>query len=156
MTPYPVEPAEARGPMRIVACAFPSEAEAVRVSRRVLEERFAACAQRLSVRSSYWWRGRIEGSEESLVLFKTLPKHVGSLFRRLRSLHPYEVPEIVEIDVPRVNAGYLAYLFETLGGGPPPFPLDDGSRPVRRSGARRGPAARSPRRTPARPPRPSR
>ena len=64
----------------------------------VVERKLAACAQRLPIRSTYWWKGQVERSEEVLVLFKTLPKQVGALFRRLRAVHPYEVPEIVELE----------------------------------------------------------
>ena len=144
MSPLPLEGAEASGPMRIVLCAFPSDEVAERVSREIVERRFAACAQRFPIRSHYWWRGRIESASESLVLFKTLPKQVGALFRRLKSVHPYEVAEIVELDVARVDPDYLAYLFESIGGGTPPYPLGGDPLSVRRSGSRRARGSSSP------------
>lgn len=156
MSPYPLEPAEATGPMRVVLCAFPDDEIAERVGREVVERRLAACAQRLPVRSQYWWRGRVESASETLVLFKTLPKHVGALFRCLREGHPYEVPEIVELDVARADPGYLAYLFESVGGGAPPYPLGGEAPRVTRSGSPRARAAPRPRGTRGRPRRRSR
>lgn len=144
MSPYPPDPVDATGPMRIVLTTFPSEADAARAVAAVLARRLAVCAQRLPIRSSYWWKGRIESGEEVLVLFKTAPKRVGALFRALAKLHPYEVPELVELDVPRVAPGYLAYLLETLGEAPVAFPID---RTTRRSGAPRARGALRPRGT---------
>ncbi len=156
MTPFPIEPAEAAGPMRLVLTTFPSEEVADRIARELVERKFAACAQRLPIRSTYWWRGQVEHSEEVLVLFKTLPKQVGALFRRLRAVHPYEVPEIVELSATRVDGPYLDYLYETVGGGRPPYPIGVDVGPVKRSGSPRAPGARSPRGTRARPRRRSR
>jgi periplasmic divalent cation tolerance protein len=141
-----MDPADATGPMRIVLCAFPTDGEAAEASRAALRGRLAACAQRVPIQSSYWWKGRIEEAAEVLVLFKTAPKRVGALFRLLASHHPYQVPEIVEIDVPRAHGPYLRYLAETLDAHAPPPPLGGGRRPTRR-GSRRGPGARRPGRT---------
>ena len=69
--------------------------------------------------SHYRWAGRVESRDEVVVLFKTVPKRVGSLFRYLRAEHPYDVPELVELDVPRVDPPYLAWLLEATS---PPEP----------------------------------
>ncbi|HKV90148.1 MAG TPA: divalent-cation tolerance protein CutA [Thermoplasmata archaeon] len=151
MSPYPLEPVEATGPMRLVLTAFPSAAVADRAVESVLSARLAACAQATPVHSRYWWKGRMQAEEEVLVVFKTVPKRVGALFRHLAQLHPYDVPEIVEIDVPRVHAPYLAYLADTLDADSPPPPLGGGSARARRPGSRRARGAPSPGRTRGRP-----
>ena len=145
-----MDPVDATGPMRLVLCAFPSAPVAARVSRSALGRRLAACAQRIPVASTYWWRGRIEEASETLVVFKTAPKRVGALFQFLARHHPYEVPEIVELDVPRAHPPYLAYLAETVDAHAPPPPLG-GGRPITRPGSRRGREARRPGRTRGRP-----
>ncbi len=146
MSPYPADPVRAVGPMRLVLTTYPSDAAAGRAAASVLERRLAACANVVPIESRYWWKGRLESASESLVLFKTVPKRVGALLAFLEGTHPYETPEIVEVDVPRVNAGYLAYLAATLGESRPR------ARPrPRRRGGRRGPAAPAPGRTRARP-----
>ena len=71
-------------------------------------EKLAACANVLpGVTSIYGWQGKLEESEETLVLFKTRREVYSALETRLRALHPYEVPEIVAVDV---AAGLPAYL----------------------------------------------
>jgi periplasmic divalent cation tolerance protein len=153
VTPYSADPEWAVGPMRIVVTTYPDRERAASAVRGAVGRRLAACGSVVAVRSSYWWKGRFEETDEALVLFKTVPKRVGALFRYLEENHPYEVPEIVELDVPRVAAPYLAYLTETLDRAS--LPPARGSRPTRSEG-QRGRAARVPGRTRAPPHRRSR
>jgi periplasmic divalent cation tolerance protein len=127
--------------MRLVITTYPSRAAAIAAVDSALEEGLAACANIVPARSRYWWKRRIESSTEALVLFKTVPKRVDALFRHLEATHPYDVPEIAEVDVPRVGTAYLRFLVETLGPEAPPSPLGGG---VTRPAARRGRGARSP------------
>ena len=144
MSPYPLDPARAIGPLRIVVTTFPSPEAAATAVREALARRLAACGTVVPVRSEYWWEGEIASASEALVLFKTVPKRVGELFRFLGEHHPYEVPEILEIDVPRVAPGYLRYLAATLDASSPPPPLGGGTT---RRGGRRARGARGPGRT---------
>ena len=157
MSPYPMDRATAVGPMRLVLTSLPDPGPTDRLVRRALASRLAACAQATPIVSRYWWKGKVEESRERLVVFKTAPKYVGALFRFLEQEHPYDVPEIIEIDVPRVNGPYLRYLADVLDAHAPPAPLGGGApptRPPRPRGSPRGRGARSPGRTRARRPRP--
>ncbi len=154
MSPYPMDPVDATGPMRLVVVAAPPT-----VARRLVDgaiaRRLAACANTMPIRSTYWWQGKVEDAEETLVLFKTVPKRVGALFAFLATEHPYEVPEILELDVPRVHPPYLRYLAETIDQAAPPLPLGGGRVPSpTRRGSRRGRGVSAPGRTrgPPRPP----
>jgi periplasmic divalent cation tolerance protein len=153
VSPYPLDPARAVGPLRLVLTTFPSREAAIEAVRAIVERRLAACGSIVPVQSEYWWKGKVESASEALVLFKTIPKRVGELFRYLGEHHPYEVPEILEVDVPRVAPAYLRYLAATLDASSPPPPLGGGST---RPGARRAPAAQGPGRTRAPRHRPSR
>jgi len=97
MSPYPLDPVEARGPMRLVLTSYPSRDAALRAVDAALARRLAACANLVPIDSRYWWKDRVESAGETLVLFKTVPKRVGGLFRFLKETHPYDVPEVVEI-----------------------------------------------------------
>ena len=74
-------------------------------------------------------RAACGAEDEVLVVFKTVPKRVGALFESPRRTHPYDVPEMIELDVPRVDPPYLRYLAETLDADSPPPPLGGGARP---------------------------
>jgi periplasmic divalent cation tolerance protein len=144
VSPYPLDPVEARGPMRLVLTTYPSRESALRAVDAALARRLAACANLVPLDSRYWWKGRVESATEVLVVFKTVPKRVGALFRHVKETHPYDVPEVAEIDVPRVERDYLRYLATTLDPAAPPPPLGGG---VTRRAARRARGARSPGRT---------
>ena len=144
MSPLPLEEARATGPMRFVLTTYPSRDAALEAVDSVLRAKLAACANIVPAASRYWWNGRIEGADEALVVFKTVPKRVGALFRHLEETHPYEVPEVVEVDLPRVGDRYLGYLLGTLEPGSLRPPTGSGAR---RRGGRRAPGARAPART---------
>jgi len=144
VTPFPVEPARAQGPMRLVLSAYPSRDAALAAVGGALERRLAACASLLAADSRFWWDGRIRSASETLVVFKTVPKRVGALCGFLTQEHPYDVPEVVELDVPRADPGYVRYLERTLDRAALAVP--GAVHPTRRGG-RRAPGARRPART---------
>ena len=88
-----------------------AQADAKRVARAVLEVHLAACVQIIGpLTSLYWWQGEIEQAEEWLCLIKTRADAFADLERAIRSVHPYEVPEIVALPVAAGSADYLAWL----------------------------------------------
>ncbi len=92
----------------LVLSTFPDSARARETARVLVAERLAACANVLpGVTSFYVWQGEQNESEEVLVLFKSRRETYPALEARLQALHPYEVPEIVAIDL---TAGLPAYL----------------------------------------------
>jgi periplasmic divalent cation tolerance protein len=128
-----MDPVDATGPMRLVLCSFPNEESARQTIDGAIAGRLAACAQRFPIDSTYWWKGNVESAREVLVIFKTAPKRVDRLFRHIADQHPYDVPEIIELDVPRVHVPYLRYLSESIDPDAAPLPL----------GGRRSPSART-------------
>jgi periplasmic divalent cation tolerance protein len=143
MTPLPIEPAGATGPIRLVLSAYPTDAAARRAVNGALHRRLAACASAIAQRSVFVWRGRRTTAEETLVVFKTAPKTVGALVRYIGTTHPYDVPEVVELDVARAEPGYLSWLLAAVD---PSSAAGPGHRPRRRAG-RRGRGGRAPGRT---------
>lgn len=152
--PMPPDPTDATGPMRLVLTTLPDAESARALAEELVRRRLAACVQELPIRSTYRWKGEVEVAEERLLLLKTGPKQVGALFEAIRARHPYEVPEIVEIDVGRVAPSYLAWLLGSTGreaSGDGPLRVSDrGSRrarAARRPGGSRGPHRRRSRHT---------
>jgi periplasmic divalent cation tolerance protein len=86
----------------------PDVASADRIARTLVAERLAACVNRLpGVHSTYRWRGEVEQADEVLLLIKTTADRLDAMTARLRSLHPYELPELVAVEV---RSGLPAYL----------------------------------------------
>jgi periplasmic divalent cation tolerance protein len=95
----------------IAFCTCPDAAVADRIARTLVEERLAACVNRLpGVESTYRWNGEVSVDEEVLLVIKTSRSRYASLEARIVALHPYEVPEVVAIPIGEGHAAYLAWI----------------------------------------------
>ena len=65
------------------------------------------------ISSIYAWQGKIENTPEYLAFFKTTTKNKKSLKEKIKGAHPYDVPEIAEIDVDSINKPYLDWLIDS-------------------------------------------
>ncbi|HUI73182.1 MAG TPA: divalent-cation tolerance protein CutA [Spirochaetia bacterium] len=85
------------------------------IARAIVGRRLAACAQVTGeVASVYWWKGQVEEAKERLIILKTEKSLVSSIRDELRSLHPYEVPELVFLPITAGNPEYMTWLSETI------------------------------------------
>jgi periplasmic divalent cation tolerance protein len=98
----------------LLALSTFSDAEtARRISNQLVSERFAACANILpAVESIYRWKDKIESGNETLVFFKLSEDRQLAFQNKLRSLHPYEVPEIIFVPVSGGLPEYLRWVVE--------------------------------------------
>lgn len=95
----------------LVFSTFPAVGIARETARVLVGEHLAACANVLpGVTSIYVWQGEQNENEEVLVLFKTRREVYPALEARLKSLHPYEAPEIVAVDLAAGLPAYLAWV----------------------------------------------
>ena len=92
---------------------FPDAEIARRISNQLVDERFAACANILpAVESVYRWKEKIESGNETLVFFKVSEDRQSAFQDKLRSLHPYDVPEIIFLEVGSGLPEYLRWVEE--------------------------------------------
>jgi periplasmic divalent cation tolerance protein len=92
---------------------FPDAEIARRISNQLVSEGFAACANILpSVESIYRWKRNIESGNETLVFFKVSEDRQSEFQDKLRSLHPYDVPEIIFVPVASGLPEYLQWVNE--------------------------------------------
>jgi periplasmic divalent cation tolerance protein len=99
-------------------CTCPDEAAARRIADALVEERLAACVSVLpGLRSVYRWQGAIQREDEVLLLIKTTRERVEPLTARVASLHPYELPELVAVEVAGGLAAYLDWVEEQTRTG---------------------------------------
>jgi periplasmic divalent cation tolerance protein len=102
----------------VVLVTVGSSAEGDRLARALVDERFAACVNRIqSIRSVYRWQGKVEENEEELLIIKSTRNLFAGLERRVRELHSYSVPEIVALPIVEGSQGYLEWLREQLSSG---------------------------------------
>jgi periplasmic divalent cation tolerance protein len=99
-------------------CTFPDAETARRVAREIVELRLAACGNVLpQIHSVYRWQGKIESGDEALVIFKLPLDRYPEFETKLRSLHPYAVPEIISSPIDRALPDYLRWVLDSC---PPP------------------------------------
>ena len=90
-----------------------------KIGRHLLAERLVACIQVVGpIKSLYWWRGNIEEADEFLGIMKSRKSLYAQVEAAIRSLHPYEVPEIVAVELMGALPAYDKWLRdETLAAG---------------------------------------
>jgi periplasmic divalent cation tolerance protein len=92
---------------------FPDQQTAREISNELVTKSFAACANILpAIESIYRWKNEIESGNEILVLFKLSEDRQPAFQEALRSLHPYDVPEIILIPVSSGLPEYLRWVTE--------------------------------------------
>lgn len=82
--------------------------QAQAIARTVVEAKLAACVNLVpQVQSVYEWQGKLCEEAEVLMIFKTSEEKYPELERKIREIHPYELPEIFHIPV---SGGWPPYL----------------------------------------------
>lgn len=96
---------------QLLLTTCPDLRSARRLARALVEERLAACVNILPIEQSiYRWRGKIESARERLLVIKSERRVYRALERRVRALHPYELPEIIAVPVVAGHRRYLAWI----------------------------------------------
>ena len=97
----------------IIVSTYPDKKTVKKTANELVKKRLAACVNISKISSIYSWKGKIENTSEFLAIFKTTQKNKNSLKKEIMKMHPYDVPEIAEIDVLSVNQPYLKWLIES-------------------------------------------
>jgi len=86
------------------------------IARCLVTEKLVACVHILpKIESIYRWQGKIEEATEYVLLAKTMKRNIQQTIQRIRTLHPYEVPEILVLPAVGGLKEYLEYVdVETL------------------------------------------
>jgi len=104
------------GKILLALSTFPDADTARQISNELVTKKFAACANILpTVESIYRWKEEIESGNETLVLFKLSEDRQSAFQEKLRSLHPYEVPEIIFVPISSGLPEYLRWVTENCG-----------------------------------------
>lgn len=92
--------------------------EAERIASEVVGKRLAACAQVIGpIKSTYWWKEKIEKAEEWLCLMKSRNDLYDELEKAISRVHPYEVPEILAVPVVAGIKSYLEWMDSEVRSG---------------------------------------
>jgi len=101
-----------------VSTTVEKKEDADRIAKILVETRMAACVQVIGpIRSTYWWKGKVEEAGEWLCVMKTREELYSDLEASLKAVHPYQVPEIVAVPLTKGSEGYLRWIEEETKKG---------------------------------------
>ena len=95
----------------IVLVTAPDLKTARALARAALDARLVACANLVpKLESHYWWQGKLERSNEVLILFKATKVKLGALEKLVLANHPYDTPEFIAIPLDSGTPRYLDWI----------------------------------------------
>lgn len=97
----------------IIISTYPNKKSISEIANDLVKNRVVACVNISQISSIYSWNDKIENTSEYLAIFKTTTKNKTLLKKKIMETHPYDVPEIVEIDVTFTNKSYLKWLIDS-------------------------------------------
>ena len=97
----------------LIISTYPNKKSILKISNELVKTKIIACVNISKIDSVYSWNGKIQNSSEYIAIFKTIKKNKTKLKKKITETHPYDVPEIVEIDVTSINKSYLNWLIES-------------------------------------------
>ena len=97
----------------LIISTYPNKKLILKITNDLVKTKIIACANISKIDSVYSWNGKIQNSAKYIAIFKTITKNKAKLKTIIAETHPYDVPEIAEIDVTSINKSYLNWLIES-------------------------------------------
>jgi periplasmic divalent cation tolerance protein len=98
----------------VVFVTAPDKKVAKNIAQQVIKNKLAACVNIIeNVQSLFWWEGKIDAACEALLVIKTRKALLHKLIKKIKSLHSYEVPEIIALPIIAGNKEYLEWIDES-------------------------------------------
>lgn len=89
--------------------------EAQKMSERLVAEKLAACVNIVAgVRSIFWWDRKVDQADEALMIVKSKKELFERIIKEVKSLHSYEVPEIIALPIIDGNKDYLKWINDSV------------------------------------------
>jgi len=102
--------------LNIVYITAKDKEEARKIGRELVETRLAACVNIIdNMNSMYWWEGRLQDDNETVLIAKTKESLVPELIKKVKALHSYSCPCIVSLPILDGNKEYLDWLEKETG-----------------------------------------
>ena len=100
---------------RLLLSTTASREDAQSIALTLVSHRIAACVNIVGpIESTYRWKGEVETAQEYLLMIKTTAERVPTLREELRRVHPYELPELVELSIEGGLPEYLEWIGESV------------------------------------------
>jgi periplasmic divalent cation tolerance protein len=94
----------------IIQTTCSSNEEAKNIGKILIEEKLAACIQLSEIESLYVWKEKFCCDNETLMSIKTRKENFEKVKSKIKELHSYDVPEIIQIDITNASKKYLKFI----------------------------------------------
>mmetsp|Transcript_35779 Transcript_35779/g.93263 ORF Transcript_35779/g.93263 Transcript_35779/m.93263 type:complete len:152 (-) Transcript_35779:99-554(-) len=102
------------GEFSIAYVTVPSREAGKAIAADIIEKKLAACVNIIpGVESLYWWEGKMESSNELMMMIKTRTSLVPQLVERVKAMHEYDVCEVITSPIDAGNPAYMKWLDES-------------------------------------------
>ncbi|KGJ87849.1 divalent-cation tolerance protein CutA [Thalassotalea sp. ND16A] len=100
---------------QIVLCNCPDESVAKMIAEKLITDQLAACVNILpKMTSVYRWQGKVACDEEVMLMIKSKQQLFSQLEQAIIKLHPYEVVEIIALNIQQGNELYLNWITDSV------------------------------------------
>ena len=100
---------------QLVLCTCPDQDSAQTIAEHLIDQKLAACVNILpGIKSIYSWRGKRESAQEHMLFIKTTNDAYKGLEKIITELHPYELPEIIAVNIENGSKGYLNWISDCI------------------------------------------
>lgn len=97
----------------IIFITASSEEEAQKIAIALVNEKLVACVNIIpGIRSIYWWEDKVCQEDEVMLIAKSTQSLFPSIMDRVKSLHSYQVPEIISFPISEGLPEYLNWIGE--------------------------------------------
>jgi len=88
-----------------------TEEEAHSIAELLLGHKKAACINIVPrIESSFWWQGKLDSAQESLLIIKTKASVLAEIINLVKDVHTYQVPEIIALPIIGGSEDYLKWI----------------------------------------------
>lgn len=98
----------------IIQTTCATKVEAKNIAKSLIEEKLAACVQMSEIESMYSWNDEFCCDYETLLIIKTTKENFKKVKSKIKELHSYDVPEIIQIDITDISKKYLKFMGDNI------------------------------------------
>lgn len=99
----------------VVFVTTSNKKEASLIASVLIKKRLAACVNIVDkIKSIFWWRALVDKTDEVLLVIKSRKSKLNKIIKCVKSLHSYQVPEIIALPIIGGNKDYLDWLDESV------------------------------------------